>query len=1202
MFHPAVIPPRLTPVVADEDSIFSTSKSDRSYGYDDSDQLQNSLFFNKASFNTFDIETSKKCINNQLPKLHQTPNETKPDRRDPPYESLYAELLCSLDPSSVESNVPPSWEYFSTGNCPPPEEYLLEQSLSQFESSLPVLEALSDTYSRPSAPISPAYFIKCLTTVICGQQSRLFLYDPKKHIFYASCSQGISECRFPGLSSEVTSSIVQTALDAGSRMVRLKYTCKFIYESADKSNDANDSPVSVSSIHIALADNITRILYAIESHIINDTNLSGNDTPSILSCYNLIQEPIKIINMTAVLLGCSNISVAQRLKRLPSSWTLLNALYSRCLRFQDGDASNIFTRITNTTTQHSINDLFTSSSMLYHLFRSMLHNCASQWLNKLDEYVGLGPSSIGSKTLTSPATYSPDIDIFLEIDTENSSFKSKPTKKQALYSSKEIFLYTVNPSKVPYFMSLEIAQTCADIANCLVLISNYSTKNESIMHSAFLLQHSNSSGNMTLLEMLQNTLGANKPHLSWSVSFQELEMKDQELLDYAKKANFLLQLGNDQDIHAAVNESPTTAPRLNSRSVTFESESELPSRANNELDETQNQIIPGHGSNESDSSMSEEDELKMIAQKNVDKILSKTLKSPVTFHDSSTSTTVDQNNDSSDFDNSSGGVNPLSSQIPLHVLNTFSISSVISFQSKFLHRLLFRNIYGSGNQSQLRDSSSHFESECSLLDHMKLLHGIMFLSSGEMVVSLEDMLFGQDLSFFSVHFRQTRSTQPHETNLLETTDIYEGPNEAELSQFGPFGSLKLCTNPYLLAESQAYFRNKRNKTVSQWPPGTPHIHYALSSCVDRAVGLLGISETVRKQDFLNVGVRSLSSSSASSSFLSNSWSITPKFLKKKWFMALPTIQRSSRLTESGSGFILKKERRWMYPKYCLAEAEENHANNYSNTIFLSSHPKFALGATYFLKMAYLPPALIGVIVTRKLIHGCYEKVFSWLVQLLHVRRVVKDIHYTLTINARKSNTQEAVDSGDVKHTLETAKAVYSTASLCWQLVSMLYLHCADRVVNNFWSPWIQKLESSITSSSHNDKESLTLNSLIKTHEQTVSTICNAMFIQTSWSTSDNETLRVRELLELLLQTVLDFCCYVSLNEHDLYSQYHEAHAQASMDVRVVNRFQTTIKNVVFRITKELNKMRINMAHSNDSTIIQQSQLAEELGSNLERLL
>lgn len=83
MFHPAVIPPRLTPVVADEDSIFSTSKSDRSYGYNDSEQLQNSLFFNKASFNTFDIETSTKCINNQLPMLHQTPNETESGRHDP---------------------------------------------------------------------------------------------------------------------------------------------------------------------------------------------------------------------------------------------------------------------------------------------------------------------------------------------------------------------------------------------------------------------------------------------------------------------------------------------------------------------------------------------------------------------------------------------------------------------------------------------------------------------------------------------------------------------------------------------------------------------------------------------------------------------------------------------------------------------------------------------------------------------------------------------------------------------------------------------------------------------------------------------------------------------------------------------------------------------------------------------------------------
>lgn len=1195
MFKPPFIPPKLAFISADTEGFFSDNQANYNEELNSTNQLADSLFFNPNTFQSFGINIPTPHENKQNKEPSQSSHNRVNVQKEVDSLLFYEQLLRIIDSESSDTLPSPSWESFLTGLNPPPPSYILEQRLSQFESSLPVLQALSEPYVRPSAPVSASYFIKCLKTVVCGQQSQLFLYNPKKHIFYVSYYPNETKCRLPGLSSEATSSIIQAALDAGSRMVRLKYTCKYIYglankqdlDSATASKKTGNFPSSASPILVAFANNILRILYAIESHITDTIESSTDESPSIISCYNTIREPIKIINMTAILLGCENISKALVLKHLPSSWKLLNALFSRCLLVQD----DLF----NDDNDNSLNDpasethksaLPTSGSVLYRLFRSMLHNCVAQWFNKLDCYVGLGFSPVGSKSFVLPATYFHDVDIFLEIEAFNSWKKSHPNgEKWSPANHTDIHLYSVNPAKVPDFMSLDLARTCADIANCLVLISSHSTNTTSTYQSS--LSQNQKQSTSSLLEYLQQILGDNKPGLSWSTSFEELEKKENQLMEYIKKINTIFVPGSSHQ----GNQAQSTTPRRLERSVTFELNSG-------------NEALTSLSSNSDNSTeplepeVSEDERIKSEVQKSVDQMLLKL----------SDGSGASQPNTPLDL-----GTNATVAQIPLHIINTFSVSSMLTIQSKLLHTLLFQHVYSDLAQN---NNESFYKNSCSLIDHMKLLHGIMLLGSGEMIVELEDMLFGQDISTFSNVFPKLNSLGQDslaislEQQHLDASDPHQIANsfinEKELAKFGPFGSLNLCTNPFLFFDSKGLVNTKKHKSAYQWPPGTPHIHYALSPCVDKVIKRLGVSESVRKCDFMNVGVRSsLFASGSLSSISSNFWSATPTSEVKESFVATTNklvtnikrqgLEESESLGESTDSSTNK--RKWMYPQYCLAK--QSTTNNNGSVLHVSSHPKYALGATCFLRMTYSPPALVAVIVSRKLIRGCYEKAFTWLVQLLHVRRVTKDIYYSFTINNRVGNQ----DKGDTDTDVVKSQS-YSTVSLCWQLVSILFSHFSDRAVNTFWIPWIQKLQHSINSpiSPNNPKGegSATLRNLIETHEQVMETIGKAMLLPASASkvTSVKDignTTMVRLLLELVLQTILDFCSYVSISS-GVSNDFEK------LRIEHIEYFQKSIKTVIFKIVKELNTLSTKSNAQNDYMTLQLLQTFKELESSLINLL
>lgn len=1161
MFAPPALPPRLknsasqtelfhgvplTSLVNDDNLLDQTG-----------DWLNSSLFVNKELLQNFGIPLPRIKRQNHEQKQPPSPSYAplQPEQKTE-QELFYEKLFCAVEEESTDVTVP-TWDLFLTGTNNPPSEYILEQSRPQFEERFPVFNALVDNTSPdPLPPITPTYFIQCLMSVVCGQQSQLFRYNPKSQCFYVASSFHSTnpEYRLAGLSGVATDSIVQAALQAGSRMVRLKYTCDVIYNSANKglenSLDSTDHPVA-SPILVAFANNITRVLYVIESHINQwgndtaDTNDLKRDEPSILACYNVIREPIKVINMTAILLGCDNLAKALALNRLPSSWKLLNSLYSRCLRFQDGNTTDPGIKLTPeaelaSVDEYKITQSSTSGSLLYHLFRSMLHHSVSQWLLKLDAYVGLGSAPIGSKGLVSYTTYTHDVDMFLEIDNISSSPRFV----------KEVLLYKVNTEKVPDFMSKSLAQLCADIANCLVLISNHSTT----LHTSYPFTSYPSVAHKdgtTLLEVLQYVLRDEKPKLSWSLSFQELKLTNTALSKYVLRAKSLFYKANRND------ESSNLRRAQESRdvqSVTFESDGDTT------MEDSQDDIISVYD----EFSLGEEGVKKSI-QRDAEDLLLK-ISTPPTV--SNVFATLMPNHNQQETSGSGKSLHDevglSGTQIPFHVINTLSIGSVLSVQSQLLHRLLLQNVYGSPSfDFNTLPSRAHLpDNDCDLLNHMTLLRQIMLLGSGEIVVSLEDMILGKDLSSFLAGFPQL--AQPHSVINFD---------ETESAKFGPFGSLNLCTNPYLYIEDDSVDGNKRSK----WPPASPHVHYALSDCVDLAIKNIGISETIRKRHFMNVGIKS-------SGNLGNSWSIA-------------TSSSTSHIFRRVDG--LKADRfSWLYPLYVSHVRDDQ---NHQQIQILSTHPKFALGASTFLKMTYTPPKLVSVIVTRQLVKGCYEKAFTWLVQVLHVRRVVRDIHYSLTIETRNIQTNlSALHTTNSSTDEEMRKRVQVIASLCWNLVEILYSHIADRSISTFWDPWMQKLDQAIN---YGNPSNLTLHGLIESHEVVVTSFCSAMFIPLTSSSKFNNLyyqpriIKVRSNLEALLQTLLDFSSYVSSSPPHLF---HLLQLSKHQYLQQLQLFEKIIKDGVIKVVRSLSKMEMEGAQ--DAVGLQLLQMAKELEYKLQFLL
>lgn len=439
-----------------------------------------------------------------------------------------------ITPSPPVEKVPASqelsWSAFTNSSVLPSPTYLLDQPQARFAtlSSLLLLAAdVSNPVLLSSKPLPPQYLVKCIKAVVCGHQSQLFQYVPTRQVFQETSS----DCFYsiPGVSTFAITDVLQRAMEAGARFLRLQYTCHVIFSYATKPKSEVSLQTFAGAVLVALASNISNILYALESHVLESAGSATLETDSILACHNLIRGPMAIINMTALLLGCADLSRALVLTRLPSSWRLLNSLYAKCLHLQGtesgDDAANATAR----------------DNLLPALFSYMLFNTVDQWLSELEMYVGLGSSTL---MIGTPQTNSAiPSDIFLDLDTSSGdSFdsyyyydKSVSAINPSGTKSLHIALYAVAREKVPRFLSLDLAQLCADTANCIVLLARHATDS--------------SSGQTVLLKLQQ----LEKMRLRWASSVKEMEAYGRELGEYKIRANNLLdpeeiQMDEDEDV------------------------------------------------------------------------------------------------------------------------------------------------------------------------------------------------------------------------------------------------------------------------------------------------------------------------------------------------------------------------------------------------------------------------------------------------------------------------------------------------------------------------------------------------------------------------------------------------------------------------------------------------------------------------------
>lgn len=265
--------------------------------------------------------------------------------------------------------------------------------------------------------LSMDYLMSCLGLLICGYQSRLFILNEKKRVFTTSSKD--VKFRTSGLTAKSVAGIVEFCLAAGSRTERLRYTSRVIYTHAS----------TAGPILVAFANCINIILEAVAHHVDESKSLQ------LIDFYNTVYTPISVITMLAELLGCDDLSKALALNRLPSSWKLLNALYSRCMMLES------------------------ANEKLYHLVKMVLKSAADQWFDKLEDFIGLGEQFN---------------QFWSELDERKTSdFFTKIT------SDLGIHLFSVDEDKVPDFFNMQTAENSVNIMNCLLLLANYS--NEDVM-------------------------------------------------------------------------------------------------------------------------------------------------------------------------------------------------------------------------------------------------------------------------------------------------------------------------------------------------------------------------------------------------------------------------------------------------------------------------------------------------------------------------------------------------------------------------------------------------------------------------------------------------------------------------------------------------------------------------------------------------
>lgn len=562
-------------------------------------------------------------------------------------------------------------------------QFIIEQTQAEFDHFTSQILSIDEDVPI----IRPSYFIRCLKMLVCGKQTQLFLYNSKRQVF-SKCDPGLY--KIAGISCDVIADISEAAIDAGSKMVRLKDTCQVIYSRA--------SDPKVGPILVAFANKITKLLFSLERYILSPgKELEGLSQKSehILACYKYLSAPMRIIDLMAVLLGCDDLTKALVLNKLPPSWVLLNTLYDRCSRFEFLSKDEI-----TSTESSEYGNLFNLSN----LFRYMMYGTVSQWLSKLELFTGLGSKSNllniarFHSTDSSSLRYYPDEDIFLYIDMSRHREAVEALKKNddsTLDEIRSISLFKVDEERVPVFMSQGLAQICADISNCLILLNRYST---------FKMVSSDEGESKLMLE-LQKTP---KIHLKWARCHNQLLTIDELTSTYIQQSK--------QFFHTVVlSDSSKSKEEINDIEKQFQSLSlKNSSKHNNNMDFIQ-------------ETQHSEEQLKQKQKATIETLMEKFNHSPLD----------NLKNDLEEDEEISSTQDDDAFVLSVRIVNHRSIDPIIKYQSHFVHQLVLSTILSySFSSGGIRKNNNLY------LQHMSLIRNILLLESGTLIFLLENMIFG----------------------------------------------------------------------------------------------------------------------------------------------------------------------------------------------------------------------------------------------------------------------------------------------------------------------------------------------------------------------------------------------------------------------------------------------------------------------------
>ncbi|VVT44090.1 uncharacterized protein SAPINGB_P000297 [Magnusiomyces paraingens] len=423
------------------------------------------------------------------------------------YTRLFEEEEKEEEEEGKEGNKPckppVSWSTFE-GLPNTSQRYLLDTPQSRAQTIGSVLQlrvGQSDPSSLCAKALPPEYVLRCVAGAVCGRQSELFRYDTTRQVFSETLTQ---QYTVPGVSAAAVAHLVKEALDAGARFLRLRYSCHVIFQCAGNKN--NDTSPRAGPVLVALASSIAGVLSALEAHI-----LSGTPTDALLAADGLVRGPVAVINMTAQLLGCADLSRALILARLPAPWKLLNALYAKCVHLE------------GTAVSDTVGGLLLPS-----LFTRMLVRTVEQWLTSLEPYIGLDPNHSLLLGVNDPDTF---LELEEDQEMQTSAYYDKTISAFNPVGTPEalrIRLYGVNETKVPRFVSQELAQMCADCANCLVLLERHAADDPQTQ-AALLRLH-------TVVPI----------RLHWMRSVSEVAVQSRAIEDYVSRVTAAIREGVEQ--------------------------------------------------------------------------------------------------------------------------------------------------------------------------------------------------------------------------------------------------------------------------------------------------------------------------------------------------------------------------------------------------------------------------------------------------------------------------------------------------------------------------------------------------------------------------------------------------------------------------------------------------------------------------------